>query len=141
MAVGDVWGNSWLDSWGASWGQAVTPPTPTPSTGGGGGGGGRMGYRPRFQIIYPRTKRRGKTIDQKIGDWVEAIVAGDPVAEEPAEVAQVRKAIAPYVKANTIDLAAMQKDATELRSLLKAYEADVKRMADEEDDELMMMVL
>ena len=35
----------------------------------------------------------------------------------------------------------MQKDAAQLRTLLKAYEADVQRMDDEEDDELMMMVL
>lgn len=112
----------------------------TPFAGGGGGGGGRPGYRPRFQIIYPNVNR-GKTIDKKIGEWIEAIVAGEPVAEEPAEVAQVRKVVKPYVREDTIDLAAMQRDAKQVRALLKAYEAEAKRMADEEDDELMMMVL
>ena len=139
MAVGDVWGNSWLTSWGTSWAQAETPPVPTPTTSGGGGGGRRrQGYQPRFQIIYPNVKR-GKTIDKKIGEWIEAIAAGE--TEEREEVEQVRKAIAPYIKKDTIDLAAMQKDAAQLRTLLKAYEADVQRMDDEEDDELMMMVL
>ncbi len=140
MAVGDVWGNSWLASWGNSWAQAVTPPVPPPISSGGGGGGGRPGYRPRFQIIYPNVKR-GKTIDKKIGEWIEAIVAGEPQAEEPAEVAQVRKVVTPYVRKDTIDLAAMQRDAKQVRALLKAYEAEAKRQADEEDDELLMMVL
>lgn len=101
--------------------------------GGGGGGGGRI----RFQIIYPNVKR-GKTIDKKIGEWIEAIVAGE---QEPVEVEQVRKAVAPYVYEDTIDLAAMQRDAKQIRALLRAYEADAKRRADEEDEELLMMVL
>lgn len=112
----------------------------TPFSPGGGGGGGRIGYRPRFQIIYPNVKR-GKTLDKKIGEWIEAIVAGEPEAEEPAEVAQVRKVVTPYVREDTIDLAAMQRDAKQVRALLKAYEVEAKRQADEEDDELLMMVL
>ena len=117
-----------------------TSGAPIPFAGGGGGGGGRIGYRPRFQIIYPNVKR-GKTLDKKIGEWIEAIVAGEPEAEEPAEVTQVRKVVAPYVREDTIDLAAMQRDAKQVRALLKAYEAEAKRQADEEDDELLMMVL
>jgi hypothetical protein len=123
---------------------AVTPPTPppVPFTGGGGGGGGRPGYRRRFQIIYPEVKR-GKSIDKRIGEWVEAIAAGEPEVEEPAEVAQVRKALKPYVRQNTIDLAALQRDAKQLRALLKAYEIDAIRRAkeNEEDEEFLMMVL
>jgi hypothetical protein len=119
-----------------------TPPTPPAEIGGGGGGGGRPGYRPRFQIIYPSVKR-GRSIDKRIGDWIEAIAAGEPEVAESPEVAQVRKAITPYVRQNTINLAEMQRDARQLRALLKAYEIDARRRAkeNEEDEEYLMMVL
>ncbi len=127
--MASTWGNSWLTSWGTSWDATVTPPTPPAFAGGGGGG------RTRYEVIYPR---RGKSIDQKIGEWIEAIVVGE--VEATPEVAQIRKVVAPYVRKDTIDLAAMQRDARQIRVLLQAYEADIRRRAEDDDEELLMVM-
>lgn len=43
--------------------------------------------------------------------------------------------------AMTLRLDELQRDAKQIRALLRAYEAEARRQADEEDDELLMMVL
>lgn len=145
--MADAWGGSWGSSWGVSWGAGVTPPTPA-QTGGDGVSGGRQrrrarrreGYRQRLLALQaeqlvaveaaPKEAVR-RTIPRQVIREASAVLPKWMGWTEPAIEAALPRAVyipAPLVRNFDADL-------------VTAVLAYLKQLADEEEDDIEMLLL
>jgi hypothetical protein len=124
--MADAWGGSWGTSWGISWGSVIAPPQEIiPDTHDG---------------VWDLSKSR-RYDEEELKALVEEAFEDTPLAEEPRALTRPkRRALVRHVLTRA-DTSGIDVRMAQIERLVRNYEQDLLRQAQDEEDAAVVLLL